>query len=330
MQNVGFKYLSTLIGQKEAARLMRRSGLAPRGGPLPRSVDLSTFWRLCAENIQLHNDETHGVAAEPVPRGSLSVLFTAAKEADTLLEAMKRFTATARLIRKECRVSVRKNGETVHLTVLPRGSNSRRAEIYIECFAVVTHCALRWMTGRRLDPVLVRGSAALRTIDDALLASLHAPLVHRGSGVTIVYDVEDMKAPILAQKYKAWGDHEFESFQSMLEEHRDRGEGDAGTRFSVRQLLRKGMRSEREVSDVMHWSVATLRRRLLDEGVSFRRLSAEVRRSQLQDLLVTDTPLTDIAEKVGFSDDRSLRRFCSDNFGMPPREYRQLLRGVKT
>ncbi|MEI9996711.1 MAG: helix-turn-helix domain-containing protein [Rhizomicrobium sp.] len=328
MQAVRLEYLSTLIGRDATARLISRSGLAPRG-VLPGSVDLPTFWRLCTENIQLRNDETHGVAAEPVPRGSLSVLFTAAKEADTLLEALKRFTATARLIRKECRITLRRSGETIHLTTVPRDGNSLRAEIYVECFTVVTHCALRWMTGRRLDPVLVRGSATLRGVDDALLASLHAPMVRRGAGATIVYSLEDMQAPILAQKYKAWGDQEFESFRAMLEEHDGQALDGAATGFSVRQHLRKGLRSEKDVSDALHWSVATLRRRLTDEGMSFRRLSAEVRSAQLQDLLATETPIADIAEKMGFSDDRSLRRFCRDNFGRAPSQYRQLLRGLK-
>ncbi len=138
-----------------------------------------------------------------------------------------------------------------------------------------------------------------------------------------------MQTPILARKYKSWGDHEFESFQAMLEEHVGEDAKDAAARSSVHQLLRKGLRSEKDVSDAMHWSVATLRRRLTDEGVSFRRLSAEVRSSQLQNLLATETPIGDIAEKMGFSDDRSLRRFCRDNFGQPPSQYRRLLRGMK-
>jgi len=328
MQTIRTEYLATLIGRDAAARLIGRSGLAPRG-ELPQSVDLPTFWRLCTENIQLRNDETHGVAAEPVPRGSLSVLFTAAKEADTLMDALKRFTATARLIRKECLVTLRRNGETVHLTTVPRGADSRRAEIYVECFTVVTHCAFRWMIGRRLDPVQVRGAAELRGVDDALLASLHTPMVRRGRGTTIVYALKDMRAPILAQKYKAWGDQEFESFRAMLEEHDEPDRTRAATGLSVRRHLRKGLRSEKDVSDAMHWSVATLRRRLTDEGVSFRRLSAEVRSAQLQDLLATETPIVDIAEKLGFSDERSLRRFCRDNFGQPPSQYRRLLRGMK-
>ncbi len=330
MQTVDIGYFSTLVGHDEAMRLIGRSGLAGTDGALPPALDLPTFWRLCAENIQSHNDESHGISVEPVPRGSVSVLFTAAKEADTLIEALERFAATARLIRKECQIVVGKGRQAVHLTVRPRDGSSLRAEIYVECFAIVTHCALRWMTGRRLNPVLVRGSAKLQDMGDTMLASLNAPLVRRGEGVTILYGKHDMNAPILAQKYKAWGDQEFESFLALIHEHDDATgpESLLEMHSMVRKHLWAGLRSQEAVSEAMHLSVATLRRRLTDEGTSFRRLSTDARRTQLQDLLATDTPIDDMAEKLGFSDDRSLRRFCRDNLGMSPRRYRQLLRGL--
>jgi AraC-like DNA-binding protein len=326
VQAVSVDYLSTLVGRSEAVRLLANAGLEHHD-----HIDLPAFWRLCAENIQRLNDESHGVAAEPVPRGSLSLLYTSAKEADTLQEALKRFTETARLIRKECRVTLRNSKDAVHLTILPASQSDARAEIYGECFAVVTHCAFRWMTGRRLDPLRVRGSAILRALDgDAMLGSLHAPLTRSGSGVTIVYDIADVGAAILSKKYKAWGDHEFESFQAMLEESGSPHDAAMPIVLAVRALLQKGLRSESGVADAFHWSVATLRRHLSGEGASFRHLSTELRRDQLRDLLATDIAIVDITDKMGFSDERSLRRFCSDNFGVSPRGYRQLLRDGRT
>ena len=326
-QSVDIDYFSTLVGQEAAAKLIGRSGLAPRGGALPRTLDLPTFWRLCAENIQAQDDESHGIASTPVPRGSLSMLFTAAKEADSLVEALERLTAAARLIRKECRIILGRSREAIHLTVRPIDRMSLRAEIYVECFLVVTHCALRWMTGRRLDPVLVRGTAMLHGMRGTLLASLKSPVIRRGHGATIVYGREDMNARILSQKYKSWGDQEFESFMALLNEHdscapRERPNTDG----AVRKAFRSGLRSQKTVARALNCSTATLRRRLANEGLSFRRLSAEAKRDELQSLLATDMPSHDIAVKLGLSDDRSLRRFCAESLGMSPGQYRRLLR----
>lgn len=318
--SVDIAYFTTLVGEADAARLLARAGLAGQ------SLGLSDFWRLCAENIQARDDESHGIAAQPVPRGSLSVLFTAAKEADTLNEALERFAAAARLIRRECRIVLGRSRDAVHLSVRPVESGAR-AEIYAECFAVVTHCALRWMTGRRLDPVLVRGAGALQRMRGTLLDSLPAPLVRRGEGTTILYHREDAQAPILPQKYGAWGSQEFENFLALLHERAEPPAGRAATAQRVRQMLSSSPCSQAAVAAELRLSVATLRRRLTDEGTSFRRLAAEIKRSELQGLLATDSRVEEIAARLGLSDDRSLRRFCRDNLGMSPRHYRQFLRG---
>jgi AraC-like DNA-binding protein len=331
MQTIDVEYFSTLIGQDRATQLIARAGLLLADGALPPELELPTFWRLCAENIQASNDESHGIAAEPVPRGSLSVLFTSAKEADTLGDALERFADSARLIRKECQVVLGRSRQAFHLTVRPTGPVDERAEIYVECFTVVAHCALRWMTGRRLDPVMVRGSARLKQATGTLLGLLHAPVLRRGEGVTILYGRDDVNALILPRRYGAWGDQEFESFLSLINEHDETNDSSHRRTAShaVRRHLLAGLRTQEAVSDAMHVSVATLRRRLNDEGCTFRRLSSELRREQLQGLLATGAAIDDVAEKLGLSDARSLRRFCQDSLGVSPRRYRELLRETK-
>ncbi|HEY2048228.1 MAG TPA: AraC family transcriptional regulator ligand-binding domain-containing protein [Caulobacteraceae bacterium] len=310
------------MGGETAERLFRRAGLMSGDVP-PATLDLVSFWRLCVEDIQASNDESHGVAAEPVPLGSVSVLFTAAKEADDLHGALERFTAAARLIRRECRVSLGRNRDTVRLTVRPIARGSLKAEIYCECFLMVAHCAFRWMTGEKLDPVLVRGAAEAAPLGGAIMEALRAPLIRRGEGATIVYSRRDMAAPILAQKYRVWGEAEFAAFMSLLSESESPGEAGAAPEVeAVLQAFRRGCRSQDQVARSLGLSTPTLRRRLAQAGLSFRRLSVEYRQAELQELLATGLPVREIAERLGLSDDRSLRRFCADRLGVSPREYR--------
>lgn len=328
MQDIAFDYFSALIGQKRAERLVRRSGLVHGSKLMPTALDLPTFWRLCAENIQSLDDESHGVAAEPVARGSLSVLFMSAKEGDTLGEAIERFAGAARLIRKECHFILGKSEGALHLSIRPLDGGDLRAEIYVECFAVVAHCAFRWMTGRRLDPLRLRGAAGLRGMGDTILGSLHVPVVRRGRGVTISYGAKDVAAPILAQKYKAWGDPEFKSFLELLTEHPDAAGSAEKVRQAVLGLIRGGLRTQNAVSAALKWSPATLRRRLASEGTSYRELLAEIRHTELQNMLASDISLSDAAEKLGLSDDRAFRRLCHASLGVSPRQYRRSLRST--
>lgn len=327
---IDIDYFLTLVGPRKGEALVRRAGLARNGGPLPASLEFATFWRLCTENIQANNDKSHGVAREPVPRGSISVLVLSAKEADTLGEALARFVDAAQLVRKDCVLVLGESRDAVHFTVKPAAKSTRRSEIYVECFALVAHCAFRWMTGSRLTPQGVRGSGKLRESDNALLGCFHAPMARRGGGVTIHYAKPDVNAPVLKQKYSAWGDQEFESFLALLQEHDTPSQsGQLPETWSrVAKLLRAGFKSQDEIARELHCSVATLRRKLGAEGTSFRALFAEIRRTELKGMLATEIAIADIGEKLGLSDDRSLRRFCRSNLGVSPRQYRQFLRNT--
>lgn len=319
-------YFSTLVGEGRARLLLERAGLCAPGAVPPLRIGMVDFWRCCAQNIQLTDDESHGLAAQPVPRGSLSVLFTAAKEADDLGGALRRLVEAARLVRKECHLSLSRGRDMLRLTVTAEPEGEVRAEIYAECFAIVTHCALRWLAGRRLDPLRVRGAAALKTMGGELLNALHAPIARAGTGVSIDYALSDMALPVLAGKYTAWGDVEFASFVAMLGEEEPGAEpaGDEGVEHArLIAQFERGCFAESAVAAALGMSTASLRRRLSAGGHSFRALSAGYRADRLRDMLTTGMPLIDIAERLGLSDERSLRRFCAMHLGAPPAAYRK-------
>ena len=73
-------------------------------------------------------------------------------------------------------------------------------------------------------------------------------------------------------------------------------------------------------------SVATLRRRLVEEGGSFRALRVETLKSKAESLLKTDLPLVQVAEKLGFSDVRSFSRAFKAWTGSTPNAQRKSAR----
>jgi AraC-like DNA-binding protein len=216
----------------------------------------------------------------------------------------------------------------MRLTIAPAAPSSgpaatARVAIYCECFAIVIHCALRWMTGRRLDPVRVRGAAELQAMGGELLLALGAPVKRRGAGVSIDYAADDLAAPILPRKYTAWGEAEFGTFLDML------AQGDpvplASDHAQVIAALRGGLHTQDDVAAALGISVPTLRRRLAQSNLNFRDISAQFRTRRLKDLLATQMPLGDIVEQLGLSDERSLRRFAREHLGLAPGEYRSRL-----
>lgn len=324
-RSVDTAYFTTLVGREAACRLMTRAGLLDEAGSPPTQLDMVTFWRLCAENIHACDDESHGVAKVPVPRGSLTMLFTAAAQGDDLDEALQRFADAAHLVRKECVVSVSRGHDTTRFTVAPAEPADLRAEIYAECFLIVAHCAFRWMTGRPLEPAWVRGAASLKSLGGALLLATHAPVIRRGEGCAVAYRRADAAAPIQNMRFKAWGDAEFHSFLELMAEPDSDGGGRSAVERAVLDAMRTGLRSQEEIAGRLKCSPPTLRRRLAETGSSFRDLSAAYRAEELKALLATDLSLEEIADRLGLSDDRSLRRFSVEQLGVPPGDYRRRL-----
>jgi len=82
-----------------------------------------------------------------------------------------------------------------------------------------------------------------------------------------------------------------------------------------------------QVARALGLSDRTLKRRLQDEGISYRVLLAEVRGRQANQLLADDTlSLTQIAERMGFSDLSSFSQAYKRWFGVAPSDGRVGLR----
>lgn len=80
-------------------------------------------------------------------------------------------------------------------------------------------------------------------------------------------------------------------------------------------------------AQLLHMSAATLRRRLAAEGTSFREVRANCQRDIAAHLLRHgNTPVEDIARRVGLSDDRALRRAFREWTGETPADYRKQFR----
>jgi AraC-like DNA-binding protein len=95
----------------------------------------------------------------------------------------------------------------------------------------------------------------------------------------------------------------------------------------ARQLLRQdaaGLRSAQDLAARLHLSVRSLHRQLKDEGSSLQQLKDTVRRDLALELLhKTRRPLKQIAEQVGFSNEKSFLRAFKGWTGQTPDALRQ-------
>lgn len=97
---------------------------------------------------------------------------------------------------------------------------------------------------------------------------------------------------------------------------------------TVRGLVMRLLASARCTNDgvaaILSLHPRTLHRRLRDEGTSFQRIKNEVRRDMLAPYLdQTDLPMSEISERLGFSEQSALTRFCRAWLGQSPSARRR-------
>jgi AraC-like DNA-binding protein len=117
--------------------------------------------------------------------------------------------------------------------------------------------------------------------------------------------------------------------EQMCNQIMERRRARLGSAMLVRQRL--AMQSEQlldvaTMAKLANMSERSLKRRLMEDGTSFRKLSMEVRRQKAVELL-QDARLTmmDIAEKLGFSDPSSFSQAFKRWHGVAPALYRRHL-----
>ena len=87
-------------------------------------------------------------------------------------------------------------------------------------------------------------------------------------------------------------------------------------------------RSAEELAALLHVSPRTLHRQLKEKGTSLQTLKDEVRHGRARDLLLRTTrPMKQVAEAVGFQNEKSFIRAFRNWVGQSPAEFRQAARG---
>ncbi|MGV9678650.1 AraC family transcriptional regulator [Nocardia sp. NPDC003482] len=108
--------------------------------------------------------------------------------------------------------------------------------------------------------------------------------------------------------------------------------GRAGVSGRVRQLLirRGGLADQARIAADLDISVRTLRRRLADEGTTFRELSNETVGMLAEELLVAGLTVEHVAERLGYSSVSAFTAAFRAWKGQPPGQFARANRGRAT
>ncbi len=327
---VSLSYLADLLGSAEVERIASQfpePHLSPTG--LGATIDYVTAWKILNASVEQGQDEGHRIFNEAIPSGNFQLLVASLLQGSTLVEGLRQMAAGARILRPDLAFTVSVNAGHPHLSIRFISSVSAAKAVYLEALLVVIHCAIQWGIGGPIIPARICGPALVATAKGSLLHVLGRHIRREGDGVVLVYEAKLADAPFVGRHFARWHDGAFAEYVKLVDQMlEDELETDQVEKIAkrVRGCLLQGLKSQDTIAHHLGMSVATLRRRLNEEGASFRSIVGDIRRDAAEILLLGDKSAEAIAAELGLSDSRCFRRACKTWFGAAPSEVRRSFR----
>ncbi len=294
-------------------------------------VQLADYYRIQNQISAALEDETCQLSTRQLLPGTNDFILSQMSDVTSLFEAMKVIARSYNLLHGGEFNSVRKRGDVVTFVIDDKGfpyaikDNEEFIAFSIECVLIFLHCMLKVVAPDHADRALRKITVTRAQRDETAqhLAAWSAPIKFGAPTYSIDYDGElatsRIKPPAPDMLTAA---HVHAEIISVAE----RNAGIAMSKRTedfVRSALERGVIDQTRVAALLGVSTATLRRRLEDEGVTFRELRRDVLNDASKKLLKRGLGVSEVAEELGFSDFRSFNRAFKSWNGETPATFSQ-------
>lgn len=293
-------------------------------------VKLSDYYRLQHHISIAVEDETFHLSSRQLLPGTTDFVLAHLDGATSLHEAMKIVARHYNLLHGGEYNLVRRRGDVVTLVIDDRNfpytlkDNPDYIRFTIECVMIFVHCMLATIAPRSSLEGL-RGVAVTRERGGAEaphLAFWSAPVRYGAATYALDYDArlaaERLSLPPAPLRTRG---RVYDQIIKMVDA-KDGADASSGALSRlVRDSLGRGVIEQRRIAAMAGVSIATLRRRLAEEGTNFRDLRREVLNEAAKALLRKRRPIADVADELGFSEFRSFNRAFKEWNGVTPKAY---------
>ncbi|PCM43262.1 AraC family transcriptional regulator [Marinobacter sp. ANT_B65] len=304
--------------------LLGQAGISPSllSSPLSRVSQLH-FAKLLRVVQRRTGDEYWGLCSHPVRPGTFAQCCELMVHAPTLGDALRAGSHFYHLVLQDFTVRIQQKDGVAWVRLqshVPVGECSDFAERVFMLFSYGVMC---WMVEERIpiSQVLMRGKALSDQATTSLL--FNGPVLYEQSCSGFSFDVSWLDCALRQDRSSLHGFLR-RSLGNLLVRYRDRSHIVERVRCYLRQNLTHGSVPLEQVADALAMPAYTLRRRLRMEQERFQDLKDDLRRDAAIDYLACpNLSLTEVAERLGFSEPSTFHRAFKKWTGLPPGEYRE-------
>ncbi|MCG8441853.1 MAG: AraC family transcriptional regulator [Caulobacterales bacterium] len=305
-------------------------------GPSDTRISLADFYRIQHRLMVLMGDETCKASSRHLMPGSTDFVLAHIGECANIYEVMRVIAHSYNLLHGGQYNFVRKTPAGVEYVIDDHEfpySHDRDGDyvgFLMECTCIFLHCMLMLASpGFGKENVVALSVRRPRGRDDVRhLQYWRAPIRFGAPRYVLRFDEAAALRPIAPLQTPWLTSHAL--YLKIVEAVSESGAEPPPPLCAaerVREALAKGWVEQPAIAARIGVSVATLRRRLQEEAVSFR----EIRRAALNDaakrLLADGRSVPDVAEELGFAEFRSFNRAFKDWNGVTPAAFRRTAGG---
>ncbi len=276
--------------------------------------------------MQELDDEALGWFSRRLPWGSYGMLARASISANSLEVALKRWCRHHALIADDITLQLSINAESASLSIAEQRDLGPLREFCLVSVLRNIHGLACWLIDSRIPLQGAQFPFMAPAHSDFYRILFSGPTQFASMVAAIHFDARYLALPLRRDEMALQQMLQRALPLTVLQYRRDRL---LPTR--VRQALvshPSQSRSAEELSALLHVSPRTLHRQLKEKGTSLQTLKNEVRQSRARDLLLrTVRPVKQVAEAVGFQNEKSFIRAFRSWVGQSPAEFRQAARG---
>jgi AraC-like DNA-binding protein len=294
-------------------------------------IDLAAYFRFWQYAAEAARDETMGVSQRSLIPGSTHFVLSRVIGCGTLLDAMKEIAKAYNFLHggNFNRVELQKDrlAYVIDDAAFPYapGASTEFRHFAMECVLIFLHSVLVLIATDALDAKLkkVHVRRARRPRQERHLDFWHAPLRFKSDDYALLYHPSAATLPIgLAPEDLPPARAVFSKIAALIERREASLTGEDRVVERVAALLKENDYSQQHVARRLGLSVASLRRKLVEEGTAFRNLRRSVKNERARFLLSSGASIVEVAESLGFSDFRSFSRAFKSWNRITPAEFR--------
>ncbi|MDX1451663.1 MAG: AraC family transcriptional regulator [Oleiphilaceae bacterium] len=304
--------------------------LLERGSEMDRSrVPLDKVGPLLRRLWLSMGDEASGFLSRPLKIGVFSMMCHAIISAGNLRRALLRSARFIGLLTEDVKVELQENGDEARLIIHYRNPHQLDETFFVTSMFVIWIRLSCWLINQPMLLERIHFRFPRPHYDDEF--AMMFPCRHAFSQPLnmVVFNRRLLTLP-LRQDSESLSTFLNHAPESLLTQFR----ADNSLTAQVKRLLlhRQAGHTELDilsfeaVSEELHMTTHTLRRRLKDEGNSFQEIKDSIRKGRALVLLeAPDLSLQEIAEQLGFSEPAAFNRAFKKWTGMTPGAYREQL-----